>query len=181
MKIIKNNDGVTLIELLTVIVLSGFISITLFSLISFSSRSNILISSELKIKREADIIMNSIRTTIANTDEAYIKNCSNNENLCIEIVSSSDIIIDPIYGIIDYEKEAKITKIEIKDNLFYFNDINYTDADYIIVSEKSSITINCLDSNKTNLCQEGIIEFQLTIRDKKNNDNEITYINRFSY
>lgn len=71
-KLLKNQKGLTLIELLASVVLISLISIFIFSIVSKAIENNRVIQQETMLRDEADIIVSKFIKTLYSTKQGYI-------------------------------------------------------------------------------------------------------------
>lgn len=88
-KLLNNQKGLTLIELLASIVIMAIISIFTFSLIAKAIENNRVIQQEATLRDEADIIVSKFIKTLYSTKQGYIvRNTSDEKGSYIEVTDS---------------------------------------------------------------------------------------------
>lgn len=188
MKIINNNKGVTLIELLAYTALSTVILTIIFSTFVFSIKTYNRIDVHGQENVEANKIMSALMYSLYSYSPDYIEQKDVNT---ISLVKNREILINPELGIISEQVINNTKELKIENNSIYFNSFKLNSSNYKIVtngSEVSSITYTCFDkgSNFSDLCQSPLIEIKLVIIKVDKDGNQISdrpyiFVSRISY
>lgn len=106
---VSNEKGITLVELLAAIALTGIIGIISFRLLTGMFSANILAENDISLKKEANIILTSIREK-AQAEEVRLR-IPEEESL---LVNEEDVLLDDTIIITDFrvknsgDKEKKV-------------------------------------------------------------------------
>lgn len=137
----KNNEnGITLVELLAVIILTAIVSILLFSITSKALENTRIIGQEAMLRDEADIIVSKfIKALYSTKQENIIRNNTSNSNSYLEVTSdlsrckrdengrfldlygnplSNDSLCKPTLKPIGFKTENGKTKVHILDEQY---------------------------------------------------------------
>ncbi|EKN64984.1 prepilin-type N-terminal cleavage/methylation domain-containing protein [Schinkia azotoformans] len=123
-KLLKNNNGLTLIELLAAIVISTLVLGIAYGLLMAGYKTYEKVGIEQGQRDEADYVVSRIMEKFYEGDISDIRNCDSTSKLCIEILSTESLKIktgSTEVGITSFNelKDAsnrKITRIKIDDN-----------------------------------------------------------------
>lgn len=135
-----NEKGITLVELLAVVILTAIVSILLFSITSKALENNRIISQEAILRDEADIIVSKfIKSLYSTKQETIIRNITTGDNSYLEITNdlskcrrdedgrfldlsgnplNNDNLCKPTLKPIGFKTENGITKIHILDEQY---------------------------------------------------------------
>lgn len=130
--------GITLVELLAVLILMSFISIFTISLISESTETTEAIRVETSLRDEADIIVSRLIKTLYETKETNIvQNITDNENSYLNVSTTPDLCKKDTAGAlildtpckntlspIGFVTNAGITKLYLKNEIYEVSNEN---------------------------------------------------------
>ncbi|MEC1772455.1 PilW family protein [Schinkia azotoformans] len=148
--LLKNNRGVTLIELLTALVISTLVLGIAYGLLMAGYKTYEKVGIEQGQRNEADYVVSRIMEKFYEGDISDIRNCEPTSNLCIEILSTDALKISTgsntnKVGITSFNElndaSKKITRIKIDDNHDNHN-VVFEKYDAIVDSENNIIAID---------------------------------------
>ncbi|MBM7701348.1 prepilin-type N-terminal cleavage/methylation domain-containing protein [Metabacillus iocasae] len=183
-KHIKNNHGLTLIELLATIVVMTIVMGVMYNVLANGISVSKKIGTEEMLRDEADYVVTMMMNELNSKGFDLVKDCSEETtpHTCVELVDSkgasykkyeseSESSSDVFYDVESEEKpesEQESIKLQIKETKvshqhFFINDQS-------IVSEgnykSSTIKLSCNSSDTTTkTCSNGILELNLHISD----------------
>ncbi|MEO4053321.1 prepilin-type N-terminal cleavage/methylation domain-containing protein [Solibacillus sp. CAU 1738] len=171
-KLLKNQRGLTLLELLASIVLISMISIFIFSITTKAIENNRVIQQETMLRDEADIIVSKFIKTLYSTKQGYIirnttnsagnsyievtndlEKCQKNEDGNLINVTACNATLKPI----GFKTVSGITKIYILDEVYSISHPN------IQILQNSKVNG---DPQKTSIYE---IDLKLKITHKRGN------------
>lgn len=146
-KYIKNQNGLTLIELLATIVILAIVSTLIFSILVKTLETNQNIQQETMLRDEADLIISKFIKTLYTTNQSHIVRNISNQYIEVTNDLSKCKKNDDGKWIITYECEKTLEPIGFKteDNTtyIYFKKEKYkVQNSNIEISENSKITGN---------------------------------------
>lgn len=135
---IKNQKGVTLVELLAILVIASFLSVFLYKITVQSMEHSSNIQIETNIRDEADLIVSSFIKTIYSTKQTNIvRNVTTSDSSYIEIssdISKCPVKNDSTYTVTDECKATLkpigfitkngVTSFHLLDNVYAINNKN---------------------------------------------------------
>lgn len=145
--LLKNNRGVTLIELLTALVISTLVLGIAYGLLMAGYKTYEKVGIEQGQRNEADYVVSRIMEKFYEGDISDIRNCDPPSNLCIEILSTDALKIATgsnthKVGITSFNElndaSKKITRIKIDDN----HNVVFEKYDAIVDSANNIIAID---------------------------------------
>lgn len=140
-KHIKNERGLTLVELLASLVLLSILSVFVFSIITKTIEHNRVIQQETMLRDEADIIVSKLMKALYSTKQSHIirnvtngkgdsyievtndlKKCQKNEEGVLVTATACNATLQPI----GFKTSSNITKLYILDEVYSitYPDIN---------------------------------------------------------
>lgn len=174
-KFIRDNKGLTLVELLASIILISVISILIFSILTKSLETNRIIQQETMLRDEADIIVSKFVKSLYSTKQGHIyknitdsggnsylevTNCEKDADGNLVIINGCEIL--PI----GFKTTNGVTKA-------YYMDSNFKDESYSVTQKNIEIlqTSKIIgDPNKTSVYE---IFLDLQVKHKRGN-KEVT-------
>ena len=170
--------GITLVELLAVLILMSFISIFTITLIVQSTETTDAIRIESSIRDEGDIIVSKFIKTLYETKEAHIiQNVTDNENSYLNVTSNPSLCQRDASGNLILNTGCKNSLMPIgflttdgKTKLYLKNEIYEVSNNHISIKNTSRISGDPtkVDSYKITL----ILQYKT-----RNNLKEIEFIN----
>ncbi len=179
--IIKNNKGLTLIELTISVLVASMLISMLLSLLTMSLKAKANLDVENKIYMESHIIAEKIRFNIFTLQAQSIQLFSDDEfETVIHITHDYDIIIDPVTHIITRDPNP-VLNVLIYDKVT--NQITYDGqlihSANVLIDEGSSIELIAIDSVDCDvsvvgtICQQAVIKLTLSITVVFDNGSEL--------
>ena len=182
-KQIKNERGLTLVELLASVVLLSIISIFVFSIMTKTIENNRIIQQETMLRDEADIIVSKFIKALYTTKQGYIiRNTTNGNGSYIEVTNDlgkcqkneDGVLIDKVacdktLKPIGFKTEDKVTTIHILGEHYSIANPNI---------EILSTSLIKGDPNSTTLYE---VNLRLKITHKRGNNlikKEMTFVNQ---
>jgi len=174
-----DEQGITLVELLAVLILMSFISIFTITLIVQSTETTDAIRIESSIRDEGDIIVSKLIKTLYETKEAHIiQNVTDNENSYLNVTSNPTLCQRDTSGNLILNTACTNSLMPIgfqttdgKTKLYLKNEIYEVSNNYISIKNTSRISGDPTKVNSYKITL--ILQYK-----KRNNMKEIEFINQ---
>ncbi|WP_175639846.1 type IV pilus modification PilV family protein [Metabacillus schmidteae] len=183
-KYVKNENGVSLVEVLATILISSILLVVVYNVFHMGIKSYERIGIEMQLRDEADYIVSSIMKELYEAPIDSVESCGED---CITITHNTTLNVDKDFPSIITEEKLDVEKnitIKMDDSHVNLSFQGYTDEipqrnllndKYLLFleedvgnEEKSKIEINeCINNdNNEYTCEEGLINMVLHIQHK---------------
>lgn len=191
-KMVKNQKGVTLTELLAYLAIMGIVAIILSSTLTYAVRTYNHVKGRGALNTEASNIMTKILTELNSLSIDYIEKCDNDEeNVCVNLVNEKEWRINEL-GIIEEYIINEKTTLKINNGNIYLNDVKLNNENYYVEAydiknnEKiPNISYECNSLVISDRSYDFILNIRLIIYQINKNGEKISYPavfeNRFNY
>ncbi len=165
---VKQQSGFTIIEMLTVVVVTSMLTVILIQILMLTLKANIDLETRSRYQYESYIMSETIRDLIFELKPQEVE-------LISDTSSETIIEIRHIYGfttndeneiVEDPEPVTDILRLDKNEGNLYYNSVLINDAS-VVLGPNSQINLISIDSTTCDLstseCDEGILELTLEI------------------
>ncbi|HEY8365180.1 MAG TPA: prepilin-type N-terminal cleavage/methylation domain-containing protein [Haloplasmataceae bacterium] len=190
---IKNKQGITLMEVIAYIAIIGIVVTLLTNTMILAIKSHDNVKGQGALDTEASIIMSSLINRINSFSPEYIISCLNDDvTYCVELVDKKEWIIDED-GLLKEENVDKRLRIVIdRNNNLYINNYQHNvllnslklnSDNFYVDSLRSQIYYECNIENPE-YCQQFTLVVKLSLYKENANGKQSKhseYLNRLSF
>jgi prepilin-type N-terminal cleavage/methylation domain-containing protein len=180
MKRFVNEEGLTLIELLTALTIASLIFASAYGVFLSGIKAYKRIGIENQLRSEADYVIATIMNELYRFAPDGIDTASST-NERITFIKNKQKVIDPDIGLVE-EKEVneQTLTIELQNETISLNGQSLNSDNLKIVSAESSLSYHCVRQEGT-VCRSGIVTIVLSVQDRDHDsEDDLLYIEPFS-
>ncbi|MGX1899967.1 PilW family protein [Thermolongibacillus altinsuensis] len=187
MKRFVNEEGLTLIELLTALTIASLIFASAYGVFLSGIKAYKRIGIENQLRSEADYVIATIMNELYRfapdgIDTASSTNdTASSTNERITFIKNKQKVIDPDIGLVEEKKVNEQTlTIELQNETISLNGQSLNSDNLKIVSAESSLSYHCVRQEGT-VCRSGIVTIVLSVQDRDHDSkDDLLYIEPFS-
>ncbi|APH04214.1 PulJ/GspJ family protein [Bacillus weihaiensis] len=186
-KKLNNEQGVSLLEVMATVVISSIILVVFYNVFTMGVKTYERVGVEMQLRDEADYIVSAIMKELYETPINSVRECDGVDH-CIEIVQNIvyeknenfSTLIDQktldesdeiVTTIIFTPNAVTLTKKEGQNPETTSNLLNNNYQLLFNNEERTKVNLECLD--KSNQCEQGLIEMQLKLEHRKFTDGQM--------